>query len=124
MYINKMVFTELTTEQYDELNELNILQFTDYNTTEITADHLQETLQEIKEEQGKDFLVKVEGVRDTTHKTKTELHITVRFQADHCNILHNSQMFCEVKSKELAHFIDNLITAEYGHVFNLVTMSG
>lgn len=52
MYINKMVFTELTTEQYDELNELNILQFTDYNTTEITADHLQETLQEIKEEQG------------------------------------------------------------------------
>ena len=47
-----MVFTELTTEQYDELNELNILQFTDYNTTEITADHLQETLQEIKEKQG------------------------------------------------------------------------
>lgn len=52
MYINKMVFTELTTEQYDELNELNILQFTDYNTTEITADWLEEILKEIKEEQG------------------------------------------------------------------------
>ena len=72
---------------------------------------------------GKDFLVKVEGVRDTTHKTKTELQITVRFQADHCDILHNSQMFCKVKSKKLANFLDNLITAEYGHVFNLVTMS-
>ena len=72
---------------------------------------------------GKDFLVKVEGVRDTAQKTKTDLHITVRFQADHCNILHSSQMFCEVKSKELANFLDNLITAEYRHVFNLVTMS-
>lgn len=59
MYINKMVFTELTTEQYDELNELNILQFTDYNTTEITADHLQETLEEIEEEQGKDKTIEV-----------------------------------------------------------------
>ena len=59
MYINKMVFTELTTEQYDELNELNILQFTDYDTTEITADHLQETLEEIKEEQGKDKTIEV-----------------------------------------------------------------
>ena len=71
----------------------------------------------------KDFSVKVEGVRDTTHKTKTELHITVRFQADHCNILHNSQMSCEVKDKELANFLDNLITAEYTHALNLVTMS-
>ena len=59
MYINKMVFTELTIEQYDELNELNILQFTDYNTTEITADHLQETLEEIEEEQGKDKTIEV-----------------------------------------------------------------
>lgn len=59
MYINKMVFTELTTEQYDELNELNILQFTDYGTTEITADHLQETLEEIEEEQGKDKTIEV-----------------------------------------------------------------
>ena len=70
----------------------------------------------------KDFLVKVVGVRDTTHKTKTDLQITVRFQADHCNILHNSQMFCKVKSKKLVNFIDNLITAEYVHVFNLVTL--
>ena len=59
MYINKTVFTELTTEQYDELNELNILQFTDYNTTEITADHLQETLEEIEEGQGKDKTIEV-----------------------------------------------------------------
>ena len=59
MYVSKMVFTELTTEQYDELNELNILQFTDYNTTEITADHLQETLEEIEEEQGKDKTIEV-----------------------------------------------------------------
>ena len=59
MYINKMVFTELTTEQYDKLKELNILQFTDYNTTEITADHLQETLEEIEEEQGKDKTIEV-----------------------------------------------------------------
>ena len=59
MYINKMVFTELTTEQYEELNELNIIQFTDYNTTEITADHLQETLEEIEEEQGKDKTIEV-----------------------------------------------------------------
>ena len=70
----------------------------------------------------KDFLVKVVGVRNTAQKTKTELHITVRFQADHCNILHNSQMFCEVKNKELANFLGNLITAEYIHVFNLVTL--
>ena len=72
---------------------------------------------------GKDFLVKVVGVRDTTHKTKTELHITVCFQADHCNILHNAQMFCKVKSKKLVNFLDNLITAEYAHALNLVTMS-
>ena len=71
----------------------------------------------------KDFLVKVVGVRNTVHKTKTDLQITIHFQADHCNILHNSQMYCNVRSKKLVNFIDNLITAEYGHVFNLVTMS-
>lgn len=71
----------------------------------------------------KDFLVKVEGVRNQTYKTKTDLHVTVRFQADHCNILHNSQMFCTEKNKKLANFLDNLITAEYQHVLNLVTMS-
>ena len=71
----------------------------------------------------KDFLVKITGVRDTAQKTKTALNITVRFQADHCDILHNSQMFCKVKSKKLANFLDNLITAEYGRALNLVTMS-
>lgn len=71
----------------------------------------------------KDFLVRVVGVRNTAQKTKTDLQITVRFQADHCDILHNSQMFCEVKNKELANFLDNLITAEYTHALNLVTMS-
>ena len=70
----------------------------------------------------KDFLVKITGVRNTVHKTKTDLQITIHFQADHCNILYNSQMFCEVKSKELANFLDNLITAEYGHALNLVTL--
>lgn len=70
----------------------------------------------------KDFLVRVVGVRNTAQKTKTDLHITVRFQADHCNILHSSQMYCIVRSKKLVNFIDNLITAEYGHVFNLVTL--
>ena len=72
--------------------------------------------------QSKDFLVKITGVRNTVHKTKTDLQVTIHFQADHCNILHNSQMFCEVKSKELANFLDNLITAEYGHALNLVTL--
>ena len=71
----------------------------------------------------KDFLVKITGVRNTVHKTKTDLQITIHFQADHCDILHNSQMFCEVKNKKLANFLDNLITAEYGHALNLVTMS-
>lgn len=74
MYINKMVFTELTTEQYDELNELNILQFTDYGTTEITADHLQETLQEIKEEQGiEKFTEVLENVEDALGSDVVEM---------------------------------------------------
>ena len=68
---------------------------------------------------GGDFLVKVTGVRDITHKTKTDLQITVRFQSDCCDILHNSQMFCKVKNKELVKFIGNLITAEYVHVFKV-----
>lgn len=70
-----------------------------------------------------DFLVKITGVRDTVQKTKTDLQITVRFQADHCNILHNSQIYCKVKSKKLVYFLLNLITAEYTHALNLVTMS-
>ena len=74
MYINKMVFTELTTGQYDELNELNILQFTDYNTTEITADHLQETLEEIEEEQGKDKTTEViEALNDALGSDVVEM---------------------------------------------------
>ena len=69
-----MVFTELTTEQYDELNELNILQFTDYNTTEITADHLQETLEEIEEEQGKDKTTEViEALNDALGSDVVEM---------------------------------------------------
>lgn len=71
----------------------------------------------------KDFLVRVEGVRNTTCKTKTSLHVQVHFQADHCKILHDSQMFCVEKTKHLARFLDNLITAEYSHVLNIVTMS-
>lgn len=74
MYINKMVFTELTTEQYDELNELNILQFTDYNTTEITADWLEEILKDIKEEQGiEKFTEVLEIVEDAIGSDVTKM---------------------------------------------------
>lgn len=74
MYINKMVFTELTTEQYDELNELNILQFTDYNATEITADWLEEILKDIKEEQGiEKFTEVLEIVEDAIGSDVTEM---------------------------------------------------
>ena len=74
MYINKMVFTELTTEQYDKLKELNILQFTDYNTTEITADWLEEILKDIKEEQGiEKFMEVLEIVEDAIGSDVTEM---------------------------------------------------
>ena len=59
MYVNKMVFAEMTTEQFQQLEEMNILQFTDYNTNEITADNLQVRLEEIEEEQGKDKTIEV-----------------------------------------------------------------
>ena len=52
MYVNKMVFAEMTTEQFQQLEEMNILQYTDYGTNEITADNLQTRLEEIEEEQG------------------------------------------------------------------------
>ena len=52
MYVNKMVFAEITREQEQELSEMRILQFTDYNTNEITAENLQTRLEEIEEEQG------------------------------------------------------------------------
>ena len=74
MYISKMVFTELTTEQYDELNELNILQFTDYGTTEITADWLEEILKDIKEEQGiEKFMEVLEIVEDALGSDVVEM---------------------------------------------------
>ena len=59
MYVNKMVFTEITREQEQELSEMRILQFTDYNTNEITADNLQVRLEEIEEEQGEEEFTKV-----------------------------------------------------------------
>ena len=59
MYVNKMVFAEITREQEQELSEMSILQFTDYNTNEITADNLQVRLEEIKEEQGEGKLTEV-----------------------------------------------------------------
>jgi hypothetical protein len=71
----------------------------------------------------KNFLVKVEGVRNLTYRNRTDLHVQVHFQADYCKILHNSQMFCVEKNKKLARFLFNLISAEYQHVLNLVTMS-
>ena len=59
MYVNKMVFAEMTTEQFQQLEEMNILQYTDYGTNEITADNLQTRLEEIKEEQGEDEFTEV-----------------------------------------------------------------
>ena len=59
MYVNKMVFAEITREQEQELSEMSILQFTDYNTNEITADNLQVRLEEIKEEQGEEKFTEV-----------------------------------------------------------------
>ena len=59
MYVNKMVFAEITGEQEQELSEMRILQFTDYNTNEITADNLQVRLEEIEEEQGEEEFTKV-----------------------------------------------------------------
>ena len=59
MYVNKMVFAEMTTEQFQQLEEMNILQYTDYGTNEITADNLQARLEEIEEEQGKEKFTEV-----------------------------------------------------------------
>ena len=59
MYVNKMVFAEMTTEQFQQLEEMNILQYTDYGTNEITADNLQVRLEEIEEEQGEDEFTEV-----------------------------------------------------------------
>ena len=74
MYVNKMVFAEITREQEQELNELNILQFTDYNTTEITADWLEEILKDIKEEQGiEKFMEVLEIVEDAIGSDVVEM---------------------------------------------------
>ena len=59
MYVNKMIFAEMTTEQFQQLEEMNILQYTDYGTNEITADNLQVRLEEIEEEQGEDEFTEV-----------------------------------------------------------------
>ena len=74
MYVNKMVFAEMTTEQFQQLEEMNILQFTDYNTNEITADNLQVRLEEIEEEQGEDeFTEALEIVNDAIGSDVTEM---------------------------------------------------
>ena len=74
MYVNKMVFTEITGEQEQELSEMRILQFTDYNTNEITADNLQTRLEEIEEEQGKEkFTEALEIVNDAIGSDVTEM---------------------------------------------------
>ena len=54
-----MIFAEMTTEQFQQLEEMNILQYTDYGTNEITADNLQVRLEEIEEEQGEDEFTEV-----------------------------------------------------------------
>ena len=74
MYVNKMVFAEITREQEQELAEMRILQFTDYNTNEITADNLQVRLEEIEEEQGKEkFTEALEIVKDAIGSDVTEM---------------------------------------------------
>lgn len=74
MYVNKMVFTEITGEQEQELSEMRILQYTDYNTNEITADNLQTRLEEIEEEQGKEkFTEALEIVNDAIGSDVTEM---------------------------------------------------
>ena len=74
MYVNKMVFAEMTTEQFQQLEEMNILQYTDYGTNEITADNLQVRLEEIEEEQGEDeFTEALEIVNDAIGSDVTEM---------------------------------------------------
>ena len=74
MYVNKMVFAEMTTEQFQQLEEMNILQYTDYGTNEITADNLQVRLEEIEEEQGEDEFTEVlEIVNDAIGSDVTEM---------------------------------------------------
>ena len=74
MYVNKMVFAEMTTEQFQQLEEMNILQYTDYGTNEITADNLQTRLEEIEEEQGKEKFTEVlEIVNDAIGSDVTEM---------------------------------------------------
>ena len=74
MYVNKMVFAEITREQEQELSEMRILQYTDYNTNEITADNLQVRLEEIEEEQGEDEFTEVlEIVNDAIGSDVTEM---------------------------------------------------
>ena len=74
MYVNKMVFAEITREQEQELSEMRILQYTDYGTNEITADNLQARLEEIEEEQGKEKFTEVlEIVNDAIGSNVTEM---------------------------------------------------
>ena len=74
MYVNKMVFAEITREQEQELSEMRILQYTDYGTNEITADNLQTRLEEIEEEQGKEKFTEVlEIVNDAIGSDVTEM---------------------------------------------------
>ena len=74
MYVNKMVFAEITGEQEQELSEMRILQYTDYGTNEITADNLQTRLEEIEEEQGKEkFTEALEIVEDAIGSDVTEM---------------------------------------------------
>ena len=74
MYVNKMVFAEITREQEQELSEMRILQYTDYGTNEITADNLQVRLEEIEEEQGEDeFTEALEIVNDAIGSDVTEM---------------------------------------------------
>ena len=47
MYINKVVFVEY--DDVERLNTYNIIQYTDYDTTEITGSEVQSLIQDLKD---------------------------------------------------------------------------
>ena len=74
MYINKVIFTE-----WDEIENLDtkygdqIIQRTDYNTTEIAADTIQNLLSEVEEEPDNFDFTKEELLEDLNNSLGTDV---------------------------------------------------
>ena len=74
MYINKVIFTE-----WDEIGNLDtkygdqIIQRTDYNTTEIVADTIQNLLSEVEEEPDEFDFTKEELLEDLNNSLGTDV---------------------------------------------------